>query len=425
MQRKGLAPTVIGHLRSSSCDGWLTRVVNANRQRSPDQKRLKQSQQWEVCLRKCRAVKSLAFRTRGLVAEGLDQMSHCSTGLDIQELQSRWAIAQNMTRARQENRYASLDAASDKRKRGRQLRSGSGASNRSSSCDSSGSDVSAGVMRGASSSDESAAEEAGRMLGTAARVISSRATSDFGNLAAGAKDQRQPVQVSSSLAQLKVQPSSDKEQAAKFALYEAYTAEVETMRNTIMKLHEESRPLLPEALAASMKHQICSIDSEEAMAIPEETVEWFVYHMMHKAEQNNLSMARMLDSFEKKLTFLAGSCQNECPVCLETFDEATRRPETLGCCHKVCIECWTRWTTMMHGLEKHPFCPCCHHERFLDTINVEEDSAMRIHNFTEGPLGDIDLSDSGSDAVGERTCFLPAPFSCSVGTRMQRKSRQR
>lgn len=358
-------------------------------------------------------------------------MAHCSTGHDVQELQMRWAVAQNMTRVRQENRYASLDAAADRRKR--QARSASSASSRSSSSDSNSSDGSAAVMRGASSSDESAAEEAGRMLGTEGRVIARRATSDFGNLAIGAKPQRQPVQVASSLVQLKVQPSSDKERAARFALYEAYSAEVETMRNTIMKLYDESQHLLPDSLAVSMKYQIGSIDSEEAMAIPEQTVEWFVYHMMQQAEQNNLSMARMLDAFEKKIMFLAENCQKDCPICFEPFDEATRRPETLGCCHKVCMECWSRWTTMMHGLEKHPFCPCCHHERFLETINVEEDTAPRIidategplgDNFTEGPLGEIDLSDSGSDAAADRTCFLPAALSpCSIGRGRMRRPR--
>lgn len=50
--------------------------------------------------------------------------------------------------------------------------------------------------------------------------------------------------------------------------------------------------------------------------------------------------ARILDSFEKKLAFLAKNDQEECPICLQQFQEdAPQAPETLGCCHKVCKEC--------------------------------------------------------------------------------------
>ena len=95
--------------RSSSSDKWLRQVSHAHRGRSPDRTRINESQQWEVCLRKCRAVKGLAFRTRGLVAEGLHQLSATSSPQQAEEVRERWKSAQTLTRERLEKRFASLD----------------------------------------------------------------------------------------------------------------------------------------------------------------------------------------------------------------------------------------------------------------------------------------------------------------------------
>merc|ERR1712007_315889 len=77
-----------------------------------------------------------------------------------------------------------------------------------------------------------------------------------------------------------------------------------------------------------------------------------------------------VNGLEKKLEFLASDAQTECPVCLEDFDLMTdpptlRTPETLGCCHKVCKECWLHWSSVMHG---NPFCPLCRHDEFLGAV---------------------------------------------------------
>lgn len=337
-------------------------------------------------------MKGLAFRTRGLVAEGLHQMSQSSSSNEIQGVRERWANAQASTRARQEKRFASLEVIKEAR--------GPLAAGRSRSSSPNDSDESARMLRGQTSSDESALEEAGCLVGASGSVIAGRATSDFENLATGTIGQRAPTETEHVLAQLTTQPQNDVECAAKFALYEAYSTEVEDMRDTIMKFHEESKPLLPEALEKSMNEQIRGIDSREAMTIPERTVEWFVYHMMRKAEQNNLSMASKLESFEKKIKYLAESCQIECPVCLEPFEGENKRSETLSCCHKICTDCWTRWSVVMHGLNKHPFCPVCNHSQFLNTVNAE----------TGGP---VDLSDSDSGYPGDRSCTL---FGCGQKT---------
>lgn len=76
--------------------------------------------------------------------------------------------------------------------------------------------------------------------------------------------------------------------------------------------------------------------------------------------------ARILEDFQKKLEFLAKNDQQECPVCLEPFEaEGEHAAATLGCCHKVCKECWETWSQLMHG---RAFCPLCRHEEFLGEV---------------------------------------------------------
>merc|ERR1712232_1545546 len=108
------------------------------------------------------------------------------------------------------------------------------------------------------------------------------------------------------------------------------------------------------------------IDSNEAMGIYDQAREWFVFLMMRQAERNNLNMARILEGFEKKLEFLASNDQSECPVCLEAFTaEGDHAPETLGCCHKVCKDCWKNWSAVTNG---RPFCPLCRNDEFLGAV---------------------------------------------------------
>merc|ERR1712176_331248 len=100
--------------------------------------------------------------------------------------------------------------------------------------------------------------------------------------------------------------------------------------------------------------------------IPDDAREWFVYHMMRQAQKNNTKMGGILDGFEKKLEFLGANEQSECPICLECFSESGEHAaETLGCCHKVCKDCWANWSSVMHG---RPFCPLCKEDAFLGVI---------------------------------------------------------
>merc|ERR550525_178839 len=129
------------------------------------------------------------------------------------------------------------------------------------------------------------------------------------------------------------------------------------MRGTL-GLYEDNRPALPEAVQKDMEGRLKKVDVAETMGIYDDAKGWFVYHMMAQAGKNNHTMSTIMDGFEKKLEFLATNDQKECPICLEDF--STDSPaETLGCCHKVCRECWTQWSKAMYG---HPFCPLCRNE---------------------------------------------------------------
>merc|ERR1712232_888168 len=87
--------------------------------------------------------------------------------------------------------------------------------------------------------------------------------------------------------------------------------------------------------------------------------------MMRQAERNNLKMAAILQGFEQKLKFMTENEQRECPVCLEDFDKGLKQSKTLGCCHKVCNECWNNWSKVMNG---RPFCPLCRHDDFVGVV---------------------------------------------------------
>lgn len=239
------------------------------------------------------------------------------------------------------------------------------------------------LLRGATSSDESAFREAGVLIGTSnvglmsslGRAVpqsdsdSSCWSSDCppASRQAGAiRNGSGPTSVDMVLRDLKAEPSDDVERAAKFGLYEAYFAEVESMRGILVKFHAESRPLLDAEAAAWMDRQLQEVDSRQNMGIFE-TEDWFVYHMMRQAHVNNCKMTSKLDLWEDKITNLCAGDQQFCPICLETF--SSDRPSlTLGCCHKTCRFCWDNWTRFMHGMGKAAFCPSCHRQDFLSSL---------------------------------------------------------
>ncbi|CAK0795853.1 unnamed protein product [Prorocentrum cordatum] len=277
---------------------------------------------------------------------------------------------------------------------------------RSRSASSSGSAGSAAcVLRAASDSEEDAMAEAAGLVG-ASDANAMAATGEAGLALAplpassapqpnspcpavvgGAREESAATDVQVLLQQLSVEPADAKECAAKFLLYEGYGEEVEGMRSTLLHFYEENKPTLPPAIVTDMDHLVRGIDSEDAMRIPDETREWFVYHMMRQAVQNNLKMASILDGMAKKLKFLAANHQVECPVCLEAFGEGVKGPETLGCCHKVCKDCWHHWAKVMRG---QPFCPLCRHEKFLGTVAAQASAEPNSGQSSDGEGADAD-----------------------------------
>jgi hypothetical protein len=260
-------------------------------------------------------------------------------------------------------------------------------------------------------------EEAGHLVGAQACVISQLANANFEDLSSSTIQQRAPTQINSLLEQLRHCPLDDGTKAIKFGLYEAYSTEVEGMRNTMIRFHGESEPLLPEAISRKMQEEIRGVDARENLSIPDNTQEWFVYHMMRQAERNNLAMAGKLESFEKKIRYLAESAQTECPVCLENFSVG-RPADTLACCHKICRDCWTRWSTVMHARSKHPFCPCCNSQEFIGTVNAEIGCGVDMSD-SDGDSFDRSCSifTRGRDTTSKAGQFVESinPFACNLG----------
>lgn len=345
----------------------MQRVHSVQSKRTPEawqaaQLRIEESRQHEASYRKCKAVKSHAVRSRALAAEGLRQMAMSDRPEEHLAVQARWKTAQEASRSRQTAVMQRADDAMCKKRCAR-------------------SDSPEAKMDDAEEEEDAAMAEVAQIVG-AADVVAMAAIGHEGlqsneshpraaakckaaaRRSTGNSDTAQSMP--NLLLQLRTEPKNEAECTAKFLLYEGYAAEVEEMRNTLFKFYEESRPTVPAVVASGMDKQIKGIDSTEAMGIPDRAREWFVFHMMRQAERNNLHMASILDGFEKKLEFLASNDQSECPVCLENFEEGgIHAAETLGCCHKVCKDCWTNWSTVMHG---RPFCPLCRHEDFLGAI---------------------------------------------------------
>jgi hypothetical protein len=264
------------------------------------------------------------------MSEGLRQMTTSSAPTDYQAVQSRWSTAQEVSDRRQQKQLAEVEEAKTR---------------------SSFAEV----------YDESDSDEEG--MAEAAQLVGNANISDMVRHAS-ANDRSADAEFQNLLRQLQREPTNDDELAAKFAFYETYSQQVELIRNRLFALYEESRPNLPEAVANDMDKKLKKIDSTDAMGIPDDAREWFVYHMMQKAGMNNKNMVSILEDFEKKLDFLATSTQEECPICLENFSDQLPA-ETLGCCHRVCSDCWAHWSSVMHG---RPFCPLCRNDEFIEAL---------------------------------------------------------
>jgi hypothetical protein len=290
--------------------------------------RVEASRRHEENMRKCSAVRCHAERGSALANEGLRQMQKCRSPNDFVSAQKRLRTAQDASEQLQHQALGQLMEQSAIVLRPVQLER--------SSC-------LAQVSALAGGRDTTAILEDAAQAGASGHAA-----------------------VEDLLQQLKMEPQENDECIAKFQLYETFFSQVEKTRRHLFGFHEECVSSVPALVAADMKRQIKAIDSTEAMGIPERTRAWFVYHMMRQASLNNGNMANVLRDFERKLELLAQETENDCPVCLEPFEvDGARIAETLGCCHKVCKQCWAHWTRVMHG---NPFCPLCKHDEFVNVV---------------------------------------------------------
>ena len=179
------------------------------------------------------------------------------------------------------------------------------------------------------------------------------------------------------LADLRDEPDTDTERAAKFALYEAYLETVSAARSAMFSFWEnDAKPEFDNATAiAAVERDLARIDSAANMGIPDfDGPVWFVFGMCNKVIFNNDLMERTLKGIRTKLDLL--SRQDACPVCLDSFgdgtDESGPVAQVLGCCHKVCDECWAHWKAACGG---RAFCPLCRNEEFVsDLIAMAENN---------------------------------------------------
>merc|ERR1712096_577553 len=125
--------------------------------------------------------------------------------------------------------------------------------------------------------------EASELVGVESMVLDNASNED---------GERQEFEVL--LRQLRTEPADDEEVAAKFAMYEVYGGEVERMRDQLFLFHQEQRSDLPAAVVREMDREIKAVDSHQAMGIPDDVRDWFVYHMMKQAERNNRRIEKVL-----------------------------------------------------------------------------------------------------------------------------------
>jgi len=170
------------------------------------------------------------------------------------------------------------------------------------------------------------------------------------------------------LQQLMVEPSEDADRIAKFGLYEGLMSTVEAARKTTFEFYEGCKEDFAEAggasVQAAIEQSLKRIDGGDNMAVDFRDDRWFVYDMTRKLDSNNAMLGRVLQDIKTKLDLIAQ--QDNCPICLDTMEDlAPTDVKVLGCCHKVCAECWTQWQAIKHG---QAFCPLCKHEEFLTDV---------------------------------------------------------
>lgn len=226
------------------------------------------------------------------------------------------------------------------------------------------------------------------------------------------------------LAQLKVEPPTDEERAAKFAVYEAHAATLGTCRNALFNFWEGCRDEFPAAPTAATDRLLKELDAAEAAGMADhefgggggggggftpfqrrEPPVWFAYFMARKATENEGRLNDALRQIRAKLEQL--STAQDCPCCLEPIVGTTAGAGegaaaataeggtgsgggssgsssssgeagggcggvTLGCAHQICAECYANWVATCERNHKPLFCPLCRNDEFVADLLDEE-----------------------------------------------------
>lgn len=164
------------------------------------------------------------------------------------------------------------------------------------------------------------------------------------------------------LEQLIVEPTDSSELTAKFSLFESFSLTVTTLRDQTMQFYEDNIDHFEGEIKASIQKDIRKLDSADAWSITDDPTKWFVYGMTKKSNENSISIQRVLASITAKLAALDEEL-GECPFCIEIIQKGNEK--MLGCCHKVCVECWRNWVAIKGHAA---FCPLCRHQEFITDI---------------------------------------------------------
>lgn len=167
---------------------------------------------------------------------------------------------------------------------------------------------------------------------------------------------------------LENEPTEEAEMAAKFQLFENFLDTVTIIREETIAFWEENRDQFIGSSFAECEKEIKAIDNAESMGLNEyerSGRKWFVYYMTKKVNSNNIMITRVLAKLRSRLEIISQELGN-CPCCLELMTEGTFM--TLGCCHRVCNDCWSQWKKLKEDMGAVPFCPLCKHEEFVQDL---------------------------------------------------------
>lgn len=172
------------------------------------------------------------------------------------------------------------------------------------------------------------------------------------------------------LQQLSIEPTNDAEISAKFLLFETFLANVVAIREETISFWDSCKDQFTEAMKHSCAREMKGIDSSDAMGIMDDPSKWFVYSMTKKASENSTTISHILSGFRSRLELLSQDI-GECPYCLEQMQ--LEKSTLLGCCHRVCTDCWDHWVQLKGDSA---FCPLCRHEEFIEEVLCESQDPL-------------------------------------------------